>query len=373
MIRQRLTLIFVLILGLTTACKRATSQREVPHVETATAERILVADRQRFIGSVAANFEAIIQPRVTGFLASALFDNGMPVKRGNLIFTLDGSEQRANQLSAQASLASARAKVVEAKNNYDRAVPLAAINAISRSQFDQYTASYEAAKAAVLSAEQQLINASLAVGYTRIYAPIDGIISSSAAHIGDYVGPGTKFSTLTTIQNIDTVSVDIAIPMGRYLASSGRTSLTYDNSGLLSDIRLYMADGAEYIHHGFYKFTRSSIPNAAGAIVLVVGFPNPEYALKAGQFARVELNVGADKERVVVPATAVTTRQGVSQVWVCRADSMVEYRRVVPGDIWNGKRIILEGLRADERVVLIGDERLHNNDHIIPLKSQSNE
>lgn len=373
MIRQIVVVAFISISPLVISCHHAAPKVETPRVAIVEVERQFIADRQRFIGSIAANFEAVIQPRVQGFLASSLFDNGMPVRRGELIFTLDGGEQRAAQLSAKAALASARAKVVEAKNSYDRAVPLAAINAISRAQLDQYTASYEAAKAAVQSAEQQLVNASLAVGYTRIYSPIDGIISTSAAHIGDYVGPGTRFATLTTIQNIDTVAVDVAISMRRYLASSGRTSLTYDNRDLLTDIRLYKADGSEYPHRGFYKFTRSSVPNDMGAMVIVVGFPNPEYALKAGQFARVEANVGRGSECVVVPITAIASRQGVSNVWVCRPDSTVEYRRVVAGEVLGNRRIILEGLAAGEHITLIGAERLRNNQRIMPSKGRSNE
>ena len=126
----------------------------------------------------------------------------------------------------------------EAKNNYERAVPLVGIDAISQSQFDQYTAEYMAAEAAVNSAEQALSNAELELGYADIYAAIDGIISSTEAHIGEFVGPGTQFSTLTTIQNVDTVGVNLSIPMQQYLEYSGRKTFTYDNRGLLSDIVL---------------------------------------------------------------------------------------------------------------------------------------
>lgn len=141
----------------------------------------------------------------------------MPVKKGQLLFTIDPNLLSTTLLSAQAALESARAREISARNDYERAVPLARIDAISRMQLDQYTAEFAAAQAAVRSAEQQVRNAQLQVGYTRIYAPIDGIIAATNAHMGDYVGVGTQFSVLTTISNIDTVAVNVAIPMAQYL------------------------------------------------------------------------------------------------------------------------------------------------------------
>lgn len=343
-------------------------------ISVAKAQYDSVTNRQSYIGTTAANFEAVIQPRVAGFLTASLFDNGMPVRRGQLIFTLDGREQRANKLAAAAALESAKAKAIEARNAYKRAVPLAKIDAISRAQLDQYTASYAAAQAAVNSAEQALSNATLAVSYTDIYSPIDGVISSSAAHIGDYVGPGTKFSTLTSIQNLDTISVDVAIPMNQYLEFSGRQALSYDNKALLSDIRLYLADGSLYPEAGFYKFTRASIPNSMGTIVLVIGFPNRDYRLKAGEFARIEANVGAPQRLITVPQNAISRQQNITSVWVMRPDSTVEFRKVSLGAIANGQQIITQGISAGEWVALTGQDKLRDGAKISPImEEQSHE
>ena len=268
--------------------------RQVPplRVEAVRAQEEPIPNRMSFIGYLSSNFDAVIQPRVNGFLASRHFANGMPVRRGQLLFTIDPSQLSTSMLAARAELESARARALEARNNYDRAVPLARINAISQSQFDQYTAQFRAAEAAVQSAEQALRNARMNVSYTELRSPIDGTISNTSAHVGDYVGPGTQFTVLTTVSNTDTMTVDVAIPMSQYLRlASGRTSL-YDNEGLLSDIRLTLADGTQYPGEGFYSYTRKDIPNATGTLVLVVAFPNPDGTLKPGQFARVAANVG---------------------------------------------------------------------------------
>ena len=315
---------------------------------------------KEFIAPISANYSATIQPRIAGFLVRSSFRNGMPVKKGDLIFTLDDAPQRANRLAAEASLSSSKAKAVQARRNYERAIPLARINAISQTQFDQYTAENLAAIASVKSAEQTLRNARLDESYTRIYAPISGIISSSAAVAGDYVGPGTQFSTLTTIQSIDTIGVDLAIPMSEYLAVSGRKSFSYDNATLLSDIRLQVADGSEYSEEGFYQYTRQSVASEMGTIVLVIGFRNPNYELKTGQCARVSATMGADRERIVVPQRAVSQVQNISSVWVIRPDSTAEYRKVELGNTIGEECVVQSGVEVGEMVATTGLQKLRN-------------
>ena len=206
------------------------------------------------------------------------------------------------------------------------------------------------------------------MGYTRIYAPIDGIIASSSAHTGDYVGVGTQFSVLTTISNIDTLTVDVAIPMAQYLRSAGPRTSIFDNAGLLTDIRLMLADGTEYPYEGLYDYTRKDVSSTTGTLVLVVMFPNPDRSLKPGQFARVEASVGPVRPRVGVPQACVSQAQGVNSVWVVRPDSTAMYRRVIPGDTYGSMWCIDEGLIDGELVVTAGQQKLHNGMKVIPEK-----
>lgn len=346
---------------LSTSCKpHAKNIAEPLSIEVVKAEYRNIPYTKSFIAPIAANYSATIQPRISGFLTSSSFKNGMPVKRGQLIFTLDDAPQRANRLAAEAALSSAKAKAAEAKRNYERAIPLARIDAISQTQLDQYTAENLSAIAAVKSAEQNLRNARLDESYTRIYAPINGIISSSAATAGDYIGPGTQFATLTTIQNIDTIGVDLAIPMSEYLNVSGRKAFSYNNDSLLSNIKLYVANGSEYPEEGFYLYTRQSIASEMGTIVLVIGFRNPDYALKVGQFARVSASLGANRERIVVPQRAVSQTQNISSVWVIHPDSTAEYRRVELGNTVGEWWIVDSGVEQGEMVATSGLQKLRN-------------
>lgn len=367
---NKLYLLTVILLTATLAgCRKQKPKAEMPplRVETARAVTDSVPNRMGFIGYLKSNFDAVIQPRVNGYLVSRQFDYGMPVRHGQLLFTIDPDQLSTSMFAAEAALESARAQALEAKNNYDRAVPLARINAISQSQLDQYTAQYKASQATVRSAEQTLSNARMNVGYTELRSPIDGIISNTSAHVGDYVGPGTQFSVLTTISNIDTVTVDVAIPMASYLRAAGPRPSIYANEGLLSDIRLTLADGTRYPHAGIYDYTRKDVSSTTGTLVLVVMFPNPDGSLKPGQFARVEANVGPVRARVVVPQQAVSQAQGINSVWVVRPDSTAVYRRVVPGDTYGRMWCIDQGLADGETVVVTGQQKLRNGMKVIPV------
>ncbi len=365
MMRFFLPLLLLLLMG----CKPRKEAPTPPQLQlpVAEVERDSVARKMHFISYLQSNFDAVIQPRVNGFLQSKRFDNGMPVRRGAVLFTIDRSRFTNTMLAAEAALQSARAQAVEARNNYERAIPLAAMNAISRAELDQYTAQHKAAEASVRSALQQLRNARLDVSYTELTSPIDGIASGSAAHIGDYVGPGTEFSVLTTISNIDTVSVDLAIPMGLYLRYAGLRPTIYDNEGLLDEIRLTLADGSPYPIEGFYKYTRKDVSSATGTLLLVVGFPNPDESLKPGQFARVEATIGAPQPRLLVPIEAVSQVQGVDAVWVAAPDSTAHYRRVTTGEIYGKRWAIEAGVEAGERVILAGRQKLRDGAKFIPI------
>ena len=104
-----------------------------------------------------------------------------------------------------------------------------------------------------------------------------------------------------------------------------------------------------------------------GTIVIVVGFRNPDYALKTGQFARVSASIGGDKARIVIPQSAVSQIQNISSVWVIRADSTAEYRKVALGETSGGWWIVESGVSEGEVVATTGLQKLHNGMKVIPI------
>lgn len=365
-------IVIILLVALQLVACRATQQATPPPIEVdvVTARRANIEREMQFIGYLGSNFDAVIQPRVNGFLISKHFNGGLPVRKGQLLFRMDRRELATTLYAAEAELQSAKAQTVEARNNYERAVPLAAMDAISQAQLDQYTAQYRASLAAVRSAEEAVRNAQLNLGYTEIRSPIDGIAGSTSGHIGDYVGPGTEFNVLTTISNVDTLSFDVALPMNTYLRITGERENIYENDSLLQAIRLMLDDGSRYPLEGFYSHTRKDISTETGTLLLVVKFANPDQSLKAGQFARVVCFVGPAEERVVVPMAAVSQAQGVSSVWVVAADSTVHFRRVATGVVQDSLWVVESGLEPEERVVIAGRQKLREGARVVPRNQQ---
>lgn len=348
--------------------RKEPAKSSVLAVETVEVRLDSLPQRVEFVGYLTGNVNAVIQPRVNGYVLKVGFVNGMPVKRGDLLFLLDGDLLQTTQLSAEAELESARARELEARNNYERAVPLARIEAISQTQLDQYTTQYAAARAAVRTSEQTLRSARLEVGYTRILSPIDGIVAATSVHEGDYVGPGTQFEVLTTVSDLDTLSVALSIPMAQYLSLGGDTGPLFDNAAFLTDIRLYLADGSLYPYAGSYYYTHKDVASTQGTLSISVNFPNPDQRLKAGQFARVRAHAGTPAPRIVVPQRCVSQAQGVNSVWVVRPDSVVEFRRVELGDTYDTLWCVDSGLRQGERVLATGLQKVRSGEKVAPNK-----
>ncbi len=362
---SKLKLIFcVAAISITISCKtKKSKESEMPplKVEVITVSVDSLYNSINIASQIKGINNAVIQPRVNGFLLATHYQGGMPVKRGELLFTIDPSTFSTTLYSAKASLESARASEVLAQRNLQRAEPLAAIEAISQSDLDQYRATYKAAKATTKSAEEALRSAQLEIGYTKIYAPINGIAAKTSASVGDYIGPGTLESELCTISQTDTVCVELPIATSKYLNYiSGKTSGTFNNETLLSDISLTLPDSTIYAYPGQYYYTLQDTPQASSTVVIVAKFANPELRLKEGMFARVRANIGERMACITIPKTAVNQLQGVNSVWVVKRDSTAQWREVTLGNSLGDSWAIVSGIDEGEQVIVSGSLKLHN-------------
>lgn len=371
---QRFLLMFGLLSAmLMSACRKPDKQKEaMPPMRIEVAKTIAdsVNVEYEFVTHLESGFEAVVQPRVSGYLLRSTLRSSRVVKKGELLFVIDANLLNTSLRSAEAQLLSAQAKEAEARSTYERAKPLVEINAISQIQIEEYRANYLSAQQAVKSARQQVENARLQVGYARITSPISGIAAAATAHEGDYVGVGTQFASLTTISNMDSLKAELSLPTATYLRVVGGQRAMYDNRGLLSNIRLFLTDGQEYEYAGEYDYTQQNISPTAGTITLVVKFPNPDYRLKTGEFARIRCDLGERRLRVLVDKQAVQSVQGINSVWVIGRDSVAEYRRVELGEEYGRYFIIDDGLQSDEVVALTGGQKLRSGMKVVPVKTK---
>lgn len=367
-------IVFIIVVALSAAsCGPKKSARDSAattptlRVEAATVVAEPIRRTMRFQSLVYSNYDATIQPRVSGYLLTKTFRKGMPVEQGQRLFTIDSAPIRLQVEANRAALASAQTQLAEAKNNYQRAVPLAKIDAISQSSLDQYRATYSSAQAAVKSAQSALDESLLQLSYTTVTSPISGIIDDTGATVGDFVGPSSNYAVLATISNTEQIAVHLQIPFGRYLEARGATSLegpSYDNRELLQNIRLYLSDGTLYPYEGTYSYTQRDAGSQTGTIIIVASFPNPSRALKIGQPVEVVAEVGAPEGVVLVPQRAVVQLLDTAGVWVIDTDNSVSYQTISLGDTFGDMWIVESGLRGGERVVVGGTQKLRSGQKV---------
>ncbi len=375
---KKLLLYSALLLWLLLACDRGSKSVKpsvpAPRVEVSEVVGERVVMPMRFQTLLYSNYDATIQPRVSGYLLTKEFSKGMPVEEGQVLFTLDAAPIRLSVISNRAALASAETSLAEAKNNYRRAVPLARIDAISQSALDQYEAAYASAEAQVELARSQLEESLLQLDYTTITSPISGIIDDSGATVGDWVGVGTSYSVLATVSNIDEIGVHIQIPFARYFEVRGGgeddKTPSYDNSTLLSNIRLYLPDGSLYPFEGTYAYTKREAGDQTGTIIIVASFPNPEKLLKVGQSAIVTADVGSPEGVVLVPQEAVVQTLNKASVWVIDKQNRATVRPVVLGSKFGTHWIVESGLSVGEMVATSGLQHLRSGEQVVVSVAQ---
>lgn len=359
--------VFIIICGV--ACKSLKRPAmPTPKLAVATAVERLVPNTVAFITETQPARSYLIQPRVNGYLRSINFSNGMPVRRGQVLFTIDSAPFETEVAQARAALSSAKAALVQAQANYNRSVPLARIDAISQSQLDAATESLASAREQVHSAQALLNNALLNLSYCTIKAPGSGIIAPSAANVGDYVGAGTAYNTLTTISFDDSINVNLSLPTVEYYKIVQHTKPAYLGDSLLHDITLELSDGTIYPYKGIYRYTQPLVNSQSGSIVFNVRFPNNEGLLKGGQFARVQAHIGEAQQHVLIPARSVNEIQGVYSTYVVDKDDKLTFRKLDLGAVVGSEWVVLEGVTAGERVITEGFTKAANGLKIIPVE-----
>lgn len=357
------TTLLLIALVSTLSCTHKKSKIEgMPpvEVEVVIAQDQLVPYRYTFVSQTSSNLDFTIEPRVNGYLMSKNYRSGQPVMKGDLLFEIEQEPYQIALSKARANVASARSTLTNAEANFNRVEPLAKIQALSQSELDAATAQLMAARAGYNVAMQELNNAKLQLSYTKIYAPHNGIGSSSKAVVGDYVGVGTNFAVLATVSYIDSVAVDLSLPVSKYLEVAGGDEPSYKNKNLLSDIVMELSDGSIYPQPGIYNYTKTEVDNSADAIILQVLFPNLDYALKAGQFVKIMATIGEPLNVVTIPQVCVTQTQNIYNVWVVAADSTAQFRNVTLGDVVGDKCVVKTGLSAGEKVISGGFFKLRN-------------
>src|SRR6266702_2158523 len=329
-----------------------------PTVEVATVTQADVPIYHEWIGVLDGLVNAHIRAQIPGYLVSQNYREGDPIKKGDLLFEIDRRPFQAALDQAKGQLAQAEARLGKTELDVKRYAPLVKDKAISQEEYDDAVQANLEAQAAVVSAKAQVEQADLNLGFTRIISPIDGIASIANGQIGDLVGPST--GELTTVSTVDPIKVYYNVTEQAYINFTKLFATErdrYERLGKL-EIELILADGAAYPIKGKIYAADRQISPTTGALRVAALFPNPNNALRPGEFGRVRVKFDVASGALLVPQRAVMELQGSYQVAVVDAENKVHIQPVRPGERSGPLWIIQDGLHPGQVVVVEGIQKV---------------
>jgi multidrug efflux system membrane fusion protein len=333
-----------------------TAQGQAPNVKIAQPLAQDVTEWDEYTGRIEAVSSVDVRARVSGYLEKVNFKAGEKVKKGDLLFLIDPKPFSAQLNYAEAELERARAKRELAKNDLERAERLFRAKAISEEEHDARSKGLREAVAAVQSAEANVYTARLNLDYTKVRAPIDGRIGRELITEGNLVnGGGADATRLTFIVSTDPVYV--------YVDADERSVLKYRRLGQhigagQTPVRLAVADEDDFPHQGTLDYISPREDTATGTVTLRGVFPNTDDLLSPGFFARMRVRGSTPYPAILLPDRAIATDQAQRFVWIVNQDNQVEYRPVTLGAHIGQSRVIKEGVKPEEWVVIEGLQKL---------------
>jgi membrane fusion protein (multidrug efflux system) len=356
-----------------------------------------------------------VRARVEAFLDGIHFEEGRPVKQGQLLFSLDKRKYEAALQSAKAQLAKAQAElkfaleqvtVDTAKARLDQAKaqlgkadldvtrlePLAKEKAVpqqdldnalvaqqvARSNVDASKANYDtvvvtqkvtvdSARAAVSAAESAIKQAQLDLSYCTVTSPIDGLIGQRLVSVGNLVGRGEP-TLLATVSALDPLRVTFAVSETEYLALARRMGKSAKTP---VPIELVLADGTVHPQKGRVTVADRAVDQKTGTLTLVAEFPNPDRLIRPGQFGRVRGAVDTAENAVLIPQQSVMEQQSAKVVYVVEGDNKVGLRTVTLGDRYENLFVVIGGVKPGERVITEGMQKVRPGVIVTPADKKS--
>ena len=320
-----------------------------------------VTDWDEFTGRFEAVEEVQVRARVGGFVTSVEFRDGAFVRPGDLLYVIDARPFEAVAEQADGQLSDARAKAELAKRELDRALTLNQTQAVSDSIVDQRRQSLQAAKAAEMQAAGALKAAHLNIEFTHVVAPIGGRVSRHLVSVGNLVQGSDNASgtLLTSIVSLDPIYIYFDMDEATYLKNNrlyfeGKRPSSRENP---NPVQVSLTGETKPSHDGKVDFLDNRLDVSTGTLRGRAVIPNKDFSILPGQFGRVRLIGSSPYDALLLPDTAIASDQSRKVVFVVKDDDTVEARQVTLGPLDAGLRVIREGLKPEDRVIVDGLQR----------------
>ncbi|QGZ56229.1 efflux RND transporter periplasmic adaptor subunit [Paraburkholderia acidiphila] len=337
-----------------------------PEVDVAAVLNRTITDWQTYSGRMAAVEKVEIRPQVSGTIVSVNFRDGALVKQGETLFVIDPRPYQAAVDQAAAQLAAAQARTGYAQSDWERAQRLIGDNAIAKRDYDEKQNASREANANLKAAQAALEAAQINLGYTRIVAPVAGRVSRAEITVGNVVSAGAAAAPLTTLVSVSPIYAEFDADEQTYLDYISRMK-----DGSKVPVELGLANESGYSRTGTIESVDNRLDTTSGTIRVRARFDNADGALVPGLYARIKVGGSAPHPALLVDDAAIGTDQDKKFVYVVDNSGKIAYRTVQTGGQQGNLRVILDGLKAGDHVVVNGTQRVRPGivvrSHMVPM------
>jgi membrane fusion protein, multidrug efflux system len=316
-----------------------------------------VTDYADFTGRTAAVDSVEVRARVWGYLEKVNFKEGMLVHKGDALFEIDPRTYEAELAQAEAKIAQAEARRKNLDADYQRTERLLAKNAATQADVDAITANRAEAEAAVKSATAARDFNRLNLEFTKVTAAISGRVGRALVTEGNLIQSGQNGGTLlTTIVSVDPMYAYFDVDEGTVLRVRQMIREGKAKSAREAELPAFLglADERGFAQQGTLNFVDNQVNPKTGTLRVRGVFPNKDEVLAPGYFVRVRVPIGFAHKALLVNERAIDTDQGQKILYVVDEKNEVTVRPIRVGAPHDGLRAIEDGVKPDERVIVIG-------------------
>jgi membrane fusion protein (multidrug efflux system) len=355
-----------------TGCAHKETQAAAPPPEVEVTEVVQkdVPIYGEWISVLDGYVNAQIQPQVTGYLMKQDYVEGTVVRQGEVLFEIDPRPFEAAVAQAKGQMAEAQAQLGKTTLDVQRDTPLAAQSAIPKAQLDNDIQANESAKAVVDAAKAQVDQAELNLGFTKVRSLVDGIAGLAKGQIGDLVGPTSQ---LTTVSQVNPIKAYVSISEQEYLRAASKLNAIAEGKAVGSlgqrNLELILSDGSTYPTKGWFVLADRQVDLKTGTIRIAGAFDNPNLVLRPGQFGRVRVVTGVEKQALLVPQRSVIETQGAYSVVVVGPENKASIRPVKTGERVGQMWIITDGIKPGEQVIVEGIQKAREGAVVNPKQT----
>jgi multidrug efflux system membrane fusion protein len=340
-----------------------------PEVSVAPVIEKRVKDWDEFTGRLQAVETVEIRPRVSGYIDKVAFTEGSLVKRGALLFVLDPRPYQAEYDRAAADVKRFKTALELGSIELARVQRLKDSGAVSQEELDERKSTVAQAEANVAGAEAARESALLNLNFTRVTSPVDGRVSRAEVTRGNLVTGGSNGGTLlSSVVSMNPIYLYFDADEQSYLRYTQMARAGESTQAAGSPVHVGLANEEGFPHSGAVDFIDNQLNPQTGTIRARAVLQNNNGQFTPGLFARVQLLASGEYPAILIEDRAVNTDQSQKYVLLLGADNKIEYRKVKLGRVIDGLRVVREGLKAGDVIVVNGAQRVHPGVTVTPQR-----